>query len=98
MDIIKPTTGVSLTAGLTSTRAALPVDSRGRSSAILRVCAVGGASVHIAFGDGTVIATANDLLLTSGREVAIDASRKTHIATIQAGLNLGGLVNVVPYE
>lgn len=98
MDIIKPGTGTSLTAGLTSTRAALPLDSRGRTAAVVRVVAIGGASAHVSFGDGTVVATAADLLLTDGRDVAIDASGKTHIAAIQAGLNLGGLVNVVPYE
>lgn len=98
MDIIKPNTGVSLTAGLTSTRAALPVDSRNRASAVVRVVAVGGASVHIKFGNGSVTATADDLLLTNGREVSVDVSGKTHVAVIQAGLNLGGLVNVVPYE
>lgn len=98
MDILKSTRGVSLTAGLSSARAALPLDTRGRGASVIRVCAVGGASAHIRLGDSTVTATSDDLLITDGREVALDASGKTHIATIQAGLNLGGLVNVVPYE
>lgn len=98
MDILKGTRGTSLTAGLTSTNAALPLDTRGRTSAVVRVCAVGSASVHVRLGDSNVVATSADLLLTEGREVTLDASGKTHIAAIQAGLNLGGLVNVVPYE
>lgn len=65
---------------------------------MIRVCAVGGASVHIRLGDSNVVATTNDLLLSGGADIALDCSGKTHIAVIQAGLGLGGTVNVVPYE
>jgi hypothetical protein len=98
MDIIKPNGGVSLTAGLVSSRVALPIDSKGHNPAAVRVIAMGEASVHVKFGDATVTATASDLLLTHGCPVNVDTSGMTHVATIQAGLNLGGLVNVVPYE
>lgn len=98
MDIICCTQGINLTAGLASTNAALPVDTNGNSPAVVRVCAVGTASVFVSLGTAGVTASTSGLLLTSGREVALDCSGMTHIAAIQAGLNLGGLVNVVPYE
>lgn len=98
MDIICCTQGISLTAGLASTSMELPMDSKGNPPAVVRVCAVGSASVFVALGTAGVTANTSGLLLTSGRDVALDCSGMTHIATIQAGLNLGGIVNVVPYE
>lgn len=98
MDCICSTAGVSLTAGLTSTRAAIPVDSMGRPAAVIRVCALASAAVHVHVGDDNVAAGSSHLLLCNGRDVAINVSGKTHIAVIQAGVGLGGLVNVVAYE
>lgn len=76
----------------------LPIDSQGRPSAHVRVTALASAAVHIRVGDGNVAATSNDLLLCNGCDVALDVSGKTHIAVLQAGIGLGGLVNVVSYE
>lgn len=98
MDILRSTKGVSLTASAVSTSAALPLDARSKASAVIRVCAIDSASVHVRVGDSNVTATTSDLLITNGREVAIDASGKTHIAVIQSSVGSGGLVNVVPYE
>lgn len=98
MDVICCTLGASLTAGLSSVRVAIPVDSHGRPAAMVRVCALPSVSVHITVGDSNCTATSNHLLLCNGRDIVINTSGMTHLATIQAGLNLGGLVNVVPYE
>lgn len=97
-DILKNTTGITLTAGPTSTSQALPMDRNGRSSSVVRVTALTGAAVHVNLGMSGVTASASNLLIIGGQEVALDISGKSHIAVIQAGLSLGGLVNVVPYE
>lgn len=90
--------GLTLTAGIASSRGAIPLDSRGRASAAVRVTALSSAAVFLRTGDSNVAATTSDLLLVGGNSIVIDTSGKTHIATLQAGLSLGGLVQVMPYE
>lgn len=90
--------GLTLTASGVSARGAIPVDSRGRTSACVRVTALSTAAVHVRTGDSTVAATNADLLLIGGDSVMVDTSGVTHIAVIQAGISLGGLVQVMPYE
>lgn len=90
--------GLSLTAGVSSTSGELPEDSKGRSPSAIRVALVPGAAIHLRVGASNVSVTASDLLLTGGNTVIIESSGMTHIAVIQAGLSLGGLVQVMPYE
>lgn len=98
MDILKSTAGVSLTAGIASASQALPTDQQGRPPAVVRVTTLPGLAAHVNLGASNVTATTANLLVVGGQEVALDISGKTHIAVLQAGLSLGGLVNVVPYE
>lgn len=90
--------GLTLTASATSSRGAIPVDSQGRACACVRVAVLSSAAVHIRTGDSTVAATINDLLLAGGDSIMVDTSGMTHIAVLQAGISLGGLVQVMPYE
>lgn len=90
--------GLTLTAGAVSARGAIPTDARGRASAAVRVTLLSSAAAHIRTGDSTVTATSSDLLLVGGNSVVVDTSGMTHIAVLQAGLSLGGLVQVMPYE
>lgn len=90
--------GLTLTAGLTSSRGAIPEDSKGRACACVRVTVLSTAAIHIRTGNNSVTATTADLLLVGGDSVVVDTSGMTHIAVIQAGVGLGGLVQVMPYE
>lgn len=90
--------GLTLTAGAVSSRGAIPVDSRGRACACVRVTVLSTAAIHIRTGSESVAATTSDLLLVGGDSIVVDTSGMTHIAVLQAGLSLGGLVQVMPYE
>ena len=86
--------GTSITTGVASASAAIPVNSSGIKPTYARVSVSAAAFVKI--GQSAVAATANDILVIPGDAIILKVSGNTHIAAIQQ--TLAGVCNVTPLE
>lgn len=87
-------TGVTAATGAASARFAIPVNSAGQKPRYVRVAAV--SECYVRLGDGTVVATANDLLIQPGDSIILVVGSATNIAHIQG--TAVGKVNVIPLD
>lgn len=85
IQVLAPATTVKAAITASSARVALPTDSE-----VVRVAADG--NCYIAFGNGSVVATANDILFPVGSEMFRVPAGATNIAVIQDGAATGSLV------
>jgi len=87
--------GASLTTGAASARVALPVNSAGIAARVVRVAALN--ACYCKFGDATVVATANNILVQPADAVLLTVPKgATHIAGIQDAA--AGKLNIQPVE
>lgn len=80
------------TSGTSSAATAIPTNTGGRRQAV-RVIATGNA--YIKFGNDSVVATTNDILITPTAS-CFNIAGHTHFAVIQAGTSAS--INITPIE
>ena len=95
MKLLKITTvGTSTTSGAASSAAiAIPSLSSGTRARFVRV--IGSTLGHIKFGSSAVVATVNDILVSSNPDY-LDVGGLTHYAVIER--TAGCIINVVPVD
>ena len=87
-------TGVSITTGVASAGATIPLDSAGRVPRYIRISVT--ANAHVRIGGGVQTAVATDLLVCVSDSIIISVNGSTHIAALQQ--MVAGVVQVSPVE
>lgn len=87
--------GATIATSATSARVALPTNSAGIAARIVRVSALN--ACYCKFGDVTVVATANNILVQPADAALLTVPKgATHIAGIQEAA--AGKINIQPIE
>jgi hypothetical protein len=87
-------TGVQVSSGAASARVAIPNDASGNRARVVRIATTGPA--YIRPGDSTVVATANDILVTVSDYLLLNVQGFTNIAYIQE--TGAQKINITPVE
>lgn len=85
IQVLAPISSAKVAISGTSARVAIPAGSE-----VIRVAANG--NCYIAFGNSSVVATANDMLFPVGSELFVIPPAATHVAVIQDGAATGSVV------
>lgn len=87
-------TGTTVTSGASTANVAIPVDSTGNKAKVVRLQVTG--NLYVKFGDASVSASTNDMLLSPNFDVLVNCLQFARIAYIQEAA--AAKLNITPLE